>query len=406
MTLGSTLVVLVGPDALGNRCPPLRHVARLGGKLVNRLLLDKIRRMRARVLDELLDAFGILEHRAGTQMIVVEGLAMIVAHEQRRTQRIEQAHVMDVDVGVVNEHAGLHVSIGIDVQIAPAAGNASTDELAIVLKVEGQKRFLVTHSMIEFVEHLALFGRGHELGRRVLANGHVGKDPGEEDALADEPVVILLGADRLGVLTRIANRDAEGHATRFEQVHGLVDRLVDPLATTGIGGLLAALCRDDRHEVLHTGDLLDELLVDERGVGEAEKSGIRVRLAELDEVGLAHERLTARVDEDVRPELVCLVDDRVDVVIAQVELMAVLRRPATRAMQVAGARGVEQHGPGDVALVFLACFLLLVPGNKVCLGQEALEQTRGDIRVKIGNAADELIPVVALLDCLVEGLAL
>ena len=131
-----------------------------------------------------------------------------------------------------------------------------------------------------------------------------------------------------------------------------------------------------------------------------------MRLAEPDEVNFAHERLAARVDEDVRAELVCLVDDGVDVVIAQVELVTVLCSPATRAMQVAGARGVEEHGPGNVALVFLARLLLLVPGNEVRLGQKALEQARGDIRVKVGNATDELIPVVALLDGLVEGLAL
>ncbi len=80
----------------------------------------------------------------------------------------------------------------------------------------------------------------------------------------------------------------------------------------------------------------------------------RVLLAEPDEVSFAHERLAAGVDEDVRAELLALVDDGVDVVIAQVELVAVLCRPAARAMQVAGGGGVEQDGPGNVALVFLA----------------------------------------------------
>ena len=77
-------------------------------------------------------------------------------------------------------------------------------------------------------------------------------------------------------------------------------------------------------------------------------------IAELDEIRLAHERLATRVNEDMRTKLVALVDDGVDVFVAQVELVAVLGCPAPRAMQVAGARWVKQDGPRHVALVLLA----------------------------------------------------
>ena len=83
-----------------------------------------------------------------------------------------------------------------------------------------------------------------------------------------------------------------------------------------------------------------------------------MRLTELDEVVLAHQRLAACVDVDVDAELLALADDGVDLVIAQVELVAVLRGPATRAVQVTGARGIEQDGPGDVAAILLAPLLL------------------------------------------------
>ena len=76
-------------------------------------------------------------------------------------------------------------------------------------------------------------------------------------------------------------------------------------------------------------------------------------VAEPDEVCLAYERLAARIDEDVRTKLVGLIDDGVDVFVAQVELVAVLGCPAPRAVKVAGARWVKQDGPGHVALVLL-----------------------------------------------------
>lgn len=120
----------------------------------------------------------------------------------------------------------------------------------------------------------------------------------------------------------------KGDAARLEQVHGLVDLLVGASTSTRIGSLFAALGRDNRDEVLHAGDFLDEVLVDERGIGEAEEGGVRMGVTELDEVCLAHERLATRVDKDVRTKLVALVDDGVDVFVAQVEFVAVLGCPA------------------------------------------------------------------------------
>lgn len=105
---------------------------------------------------------------------------------------------------------GLHIAVGIDMEIATTTGNAATHELAIILKIEGQQRFLVPHRMVEVIEHLALLRTRHELGPGVLAHGHVGENPGEEHALVDKPIVVLLGADRIGVLARIANGDAKG----------------------------------------------------------------------------------------------------------------------------------------------------------------------------------------------------
>lgn len=179
-----------------------------------------------------------------------------------------------------------------------------------------------------------------------------------------------------------------------QQIHGGLHLGVGTLASTSVGGGLIALGRDCRDEVLDADHLLAELLVDERGVGEAQERAIRMGLAEPDEVVLSHQRLTARVDVDVNTEFLALADDGVDLVVAQVELVAILRRPATRAVQVASARGIEQDGPGDVAAVLLAHLFLYAPRYEVGLDQDGLYHGVADLGVEVHDPHHELVHVV------------
>ena len=54
---------------------------------------------------------GVLQHRAGTQMVAVEGLALVIFLEQGLLQAFQQALVMDVGAGVMDEYAGLHIAV-------------------------------------------------------------------------------------------------------------------------------------------------------------------------------------------------------------------------------------------------------------------------------------------------------
>ena len=191
-----------------------------------------------------------------------------------------------------------------------------------------------------------------------------------------------------------------------KQRHGLRHLLEHAFTAARVGGFFESLSRNRWHEVRHANHVLAERLVDERGVGEAEERTIRMRLAQLDEVVLAHQGLATRVDEHVRSQGLALLDDGIDVVIAQVELMAVFRSPATRAMQVARTRGVEQNRPRNVALVFVAILLLLAPHHEVRIDQERFHQAISYLRVQMGNFHEQLIPVVLLVDCVAECLAL
>ena len=61
-----------------------------------------------------------------------------------------------------------------------------------MLEVQREERLCLAHLVVEEVELLTLFGRRHEIGRRILANWHIGEDPREERALVDQPIDVFL----------------------------------------------------------------------------------------------------------------------------------------------------------------------------------------------------------------------
>ncbi len=73
-------------------------------------------------------------------MVLVEGLAVVIAMNSGLCRHLQQAPVMDVGIGIVDEHAGLHVAVGVDVEIVAAAGDAAAHKLAVVLEVHGVER--------------------------------------------------------------------------------------------------------------------------------------------------------------------------------------------------------------------------------------------------------------------------
>lgn len=81
----------------------------------------------------LTEHFRILQHGAGTQMVVVKGLTIVICHENGGFQRFQQDHIPDVGVGIVDEHAGIYIAICIDVEIPPTTCNAAAYKFAVIL---------------------------------------------------------------------------------------------------------------------------------------------------------------------------------------------------------------------------------------------------------------------------------
>ena len=68
---------------------------------------------------------GIFQHRAGEQVVVIEGLSIVISHKNRRFQRLQQRHIPNVGVGIMDKDAGIHIAVDVDMQISPSSRNAS-----------------------------------------------------------------------------------------------------------------------------------------------------------------------------------------------------------------------------------------------------------------------------------------
>ena len=131
-------------------------------------------------------------------------------------------------------------------------------------------------------------------------------------------------------------------------------------------------------------------------------------LTQADDVGLAHHGLAAGVDVHVNAHFLALADDVVALIVGQVELVAVLRRPAAGAVQVAGGGRVQEDGPGDVAAVFFAVLLLNGPAHQVDVDKEVDGHGGEHIVIHIIDHVTDvgIVGVVGVLDGPADGGAL
>ena len=74
--------------------------------------------------------------------------------------------VPDVGIRVMNEHTGLRVAVGVDVEIVPPSGDAAADILAVVLEIHRVELdvAVVRTDLTDPVDHVpALLHRRHQI---------------------------------------------------------------------------------------------------------------------------------------------------------------------------------------------------------------------------------------------------
>ena len=76
-----------------------------------------IKRKTTDLRNHLAQQLRVFQHGARAQVVLVERLAIVVRHEERRLQDFEQCFFADVGIGIVDEHARVGVAAGVDIQV-------------------------------------------------------------------------------------------------------------------------------------------------------------------------------------------------------------------------------------------------------------------------------------------------
>ena len=114
--------MLLVPELFGLGAPAGGVGLALVAQVLHALGRFQVGRMRAAARDHLGQIFGIFQHRAGAQVVVVERLALAVLLKKRLLETFEEALFADIRAGIVDKHAGLDVTRGVDVAVELAAG--------------------------------------------------------------------------------------------------------------------------------------------------------------------------------------------------------------------------------------------------------------------------------------------
>lgn len=299
---------------------------------------------------------GVLQHRAGTQMVAVEGLALVIFLEQGLLQAFQQALVMDVGAGVMDEYAGLHIAVGVDVSILAAAGDTAVNVLAVVLEVNAENLLAAGKAadLAYTLDHvLTLFGIQHQVNVSTIADGHIVEVPVEAHAVADEHIHEFIAGNSLVVGGSVADGGTKQQAVLFHDVHSVHNALEHAFAAAAVGGIIQALNGQEESHVADFLDFLAESIVDQSTIGEQVEHGALVLGSQLEQIVLAAHRLAAGAHIPVDAQLFTLGNQLVHFLIGQVQAVAVLGSPAALAMQVAGGGGVKQQDPRHVAIILL-----------------------------------------------------
>ena len=170
-------------------------------------------------------------------------------------------------------------------------------------------------------------------------------------ALIAEETHELITGNGFDVVTGVADGGAEQDAVLLEQIHGAHNGSIVALTTAGIVGLRGTLDGQHKGDVAQTDDFLAERFIDQGGVGIDGKLHIVVLLGQLEDISLAHQRLTAGQHVQINAQFLALGDDLIHIVKAQVVLVAVLTGQQPTQCILQAEVGSNRDQPGNVAVI-------------------------------------------------------
>ena len=127
---------------------------------------------------------------------------------------------------------------------------------------------------------------------------------------------------------------------------------------------------------------------------------VGVRLAQADDILFAHQRLAAGINIEESAQRRTLADDGIKLLVAHIQLIAVLGGPAADAVQVAGGGGVHQDGPGYATAEFGFVRFLQVFTLEACVHGKIVHERFQLFRIDIMAQVDHiLVPVIGRIAC-------
>ena len=350
------------------------------------------------LFDHLPQKLRIFKHRTRTQMIAVEGLALVVHHKQGTLEDLQDALIMDVGIGEVDEYAGLRVAAGIDMEVVSSSGDAAAYILAIVLEVHGIELdiALIAADIADPVDHvLSLLRCRHKGGNRVLSDRHIVEIETELGAFFLQQMEEIIAGYRFHVLAGVAYRSSEQDPVLFQKIHSTHNFCIMTGAAAGIVGIRRAFDRKQEGHVSQTNKLLAEIFIDQRRVGESCEIAVMMLFDQTEQILFADHGLAARHQIKVNAQFFTFRYDFVHVFERQVVFVAVGTGPAADAVHVASRCRIEQDQPRNVAVIFFTVFTDHLGAAKEGFVTKVQKRHLCEIRIDlIDRPVDELHPAV------------
>ena len=308
--------------------------------------------------------FRILQHRAGTQHILIERLTVVVCHHHGRLQRFQQCFLANIGIGIMDENTGINITVGINMEVTASACNTAAHIFRVILEIHGKQRLRGPVMADTAVGFRSLLRCRHQFRGRIISHRHIVKIPDKVGPHIDQAVKKLLRSNGFKVCAGVAGRNSIEQLLSAQQFHRCRGFFEHTGSTAQICGSLKALQRDGGNKIAHPKHLIRKGFIDQRTVGEAQEYAVGMLLTKADQVFFAHQRFSSCVYVQVNTQLFALLYNIVDLIIGQIQFIAIFRSPTPGTVQIAGAGGIQQNRPGDIAAVFLTAFLLRLPAGK------------------------------------------
>ena len=133
----------------------------------------------------------------------------------------------------MNEHAGLHIALCVDVPLVAATCNASAYRLGGILEVPRENGCCLPEGTNAAVDFFPLFRRRKQFGCSIVTYRHVVEEPDKQRAAVNNRIEKLLTGNVGIVMAGIAGGNAKRKLVVFEKGPGSLNRFLGGVAAEG-----------------------------------------------------------------------------------------------------------------------------------------------------------------------------